>query len=200
MNLEKTVRKMGKIVGRGLAVGGLLVALSGFADANLPKVHADDLLYFQIGCELGDDCCTLGYDVDWDGIEDVKFHYVTDPITEYSADTYLNYYAIDLDLNGYFDDGDWFEYEPGEADVNEKKEFFNINVGDLWCYQIGCEFGDDCVSLEYLREGKDGWDWSLFHYITDPVSRNFFETYLDSYAIDKNKDGKFNDNEWGEYY
>ena len=43
MNLEKNIRKIGKIVGKGLAVGALLVAPSIFADANLPKVGANDV-------------------------------------------------------------------------------------------------------------------------------------------------------------
>ncbi|GAH86238.1 unnamed protein product, partial [marine sediment metagenome] len=93
MNLKQIVRK-------GLIVGGLIAALSGFADANLPKVNANELLFFQMGREYGIDCISLGYDTDGDNLEDLKFHYKLYSISKFGANTDLGSYAVDLNKDG----------------------------------------------------------------------------------------------------
>ena len=116
MNLEKTVRKIGKTVGRGLAVGGLLVAPIVFADANIPKVNADQLksVWYNIappGISIKN-CVYLGYDTDQDNQPDMAFTYELSKLNafDWEEKTDLVGYAHDLNKDGEFSDDEWTEY------------------------------------------------------------------------------------------
>ena len=174
MNLEKNIRKIGKIVGRGLAVGGLLVALSGFADANLPKVHADQLksVWYNIappGISIKN-CVYLGYDTNQDNQPDMAFTYELSRPNAFAWEekTDLVGYAHDLNKDGEFNDDEWAGYTPVEKDSNDEKEnLLEVNpeglVTHVWNLPCKGGFSNNALDLGYDTNG-DGLEDARFFY------------------------------------
>ncbi len=188
-----------QIVKTGLVAGGLLAAVNGFADGNLPTVYADELVYLHVGYEFGGNYISLGYDTFGDGLDDVNFHYTLDQESPFEADTYLAHYAVDLDFDGEYSDDEWFEYIPGEQDFNgEKEDLLEVNPEDLLFYQIGYDSDMDYIALGYDTD-YDGWDDARFDYELDSIDLFSADTYLDSYMVDLNGDGEYSEDEWFYY-
>jgi len=193
MNLKQIVKK-------GLIVGGLLVALSGFADANFPKVSADELKSFNR--DINGDYVSLGYDINQDNHEDVKFRYFIYPVEDNKdytlAYTELDSYAVDKNKDGEFSDDEWFEPRfSSEEEVQQesvKGKLPNIHPFDLMCYETNRQNNESNLFLGYDAD-FDGFEELIFYYGLE--SERF--TTLYDYAVDKNNDLEFSDDEWFEY-
>ncbi len=107
-----------EIIKIGLIVGGLALAVNGFANGNLPKVYADQLKSFQFNKEFS----LIGYDTNQDGKEDAVFKYRIERIGTEDLGVLLKSYALDINKDGEYSNGEWFEYTFKVEGFNGEKE------------------------------------------------------------------------------
>jgi hypothetical protein len=115
MNLKEIIKK-------GLIVGGLLVALNGFAEGNSPKVYADQLRCVQFREQKN--LLHLGYDTDKDGREDVRIEYQAREYGGKLFDFYLKDYAVDLNKDEEYSEDEWFGNISYLTDFNMGKKIY----------------------------------------------------------------------------
>ncbi len=210
MNLKQILKK-------GLVVGGLLVALSGFADANVPKVHADELTSIQFDepesvSQSG--VLQLGYDTNHDRREDVKFKYETAKFWGELSDFYLKDCAIDSNKDGKFSDDEWIGNVAILTAFKKEKENL-LEVDPTGLVSLDFSRADETILLEYKKYvsifdsllglesifGGSKYLYKLKNYHINKMwpPQHLGSTNLNSYAFDSNENGEFSDDEWVKY-
>ena len=211
-----------QIIQTGFFIGGLSLAVNAFAETP-PKVHANELISLQFTEQ--ENILNLGYDTNQDRVEDVMLKYKTETPHDGSLyDFYLMDYAVDLNKDKRFDDNEWFGnlgylemFKEGKENLLEVDPNGLLFIDGF--FPLDFSTSKKTITFEYEKYGSffdsfleigegfvikdDSPGGERYAYAVDShhinkmwPSQHVANVHLDSYAIDKNNDLEFSDDEW----